>query len=91
MNKNPFPHRASRLRVSGGLLLLALAPWSTLVQAGCEEPPAQRVNWLRCDKSGADLRGADLREAVLTQANLSHAQLAGVRLLSNADLGAARF
>ncbi|MCC9002132.1 MAG: pentapeptide repeat-containing protein, partial [Candidatus Competibacter sp.] len=57
------------------LCLLTLLHWPALGWGACEDPPARRVSWLRCDKQGVDLTGADLREAVLTQVNLSNAKL----------------
>ena len=70
------------------LCLLALLQLPSAVWADCADPPDRRVNWLRCDKQGADLQGVDLREAVLTQVNLTNAKLTGARL-SGADLGGA--
>ncbi|MGB5064685.1 MAG: pentapeptide repeat-containing protein, partial [Candidatus Competibacter sp.] len=55
-------------------LLCLLALSHSPAWAACDDPPARRVNWLYCDKQGADLTGADLREAVLTRTNLANAK-----------------
>ncbi|MER2529908.1 MAG: hypothetical protein ABTR07_18470, partial [Candidatus Competibacter denitrificans] len=47
------------------LLVLLYSP--VVSWGACDDPPAQRVNWLACDKQGVDLQGIDLRGAVLTQ------------------------
>ena len=51
------------------LVLLALAAGSA--QAACDEPPQRRVNWINCQKAGAELARADLRNSVLNGTDLS--------------------
>ena len=75
--------------VAGALLFGA----ASLGHAGCGDPPAPKVDWQGCDKTGAalfvaDLRGADLRRIILRGANLQGANLQGARL-HGANLGGA--
>ena len=50
-------------RLANSLCLSMVLGWALLIygvaQAACEDSPARRVNWMRCDKEGAELRGAD--------------------------------
>jgi len=51
----------------------------------CDAPPAQRVDWSDCDKSGDGLHRADLRSAHLNGADLRSAKLHPANL-NGADL-----
>ena len=46
----------------------------------CDAPPAIRVDWSGCDKSGANLSRADLSGANLYRADLRYANLTGANL-----------
>jgi len=63
----------------------ALACWSVVAGAACDDPPNKDVIWIGCDKQGVDLRDEDLRGAIMTRSDLRGANFSGTNL-SHADL-----
>ena len=78
-----FEQAMKRIFLSLIITVMAMLPAHGM--AACSDPPAPHVNWLDCDKRGADLHGADLSGAILTRTRLAGADLHEARL-SGADL-----
>lgn len=76
----PVPSGSRRLAlvvVVGFLITPPLGP----VLAGCTDPAAPAVNWLRCYFDERDLRGTDLTDATLRDGRFARADLGGAKLV----------
>ena len=74
---NPGPTAAA---LCIGIALIAVS--TADARAGCSDPAAPEVDWVRCymderDLTGVDLRKARLRDTRFTRADLSRADLSG--------------
>ena len=67
---------------------MLLTSWEAY--AGCDDPPAPRVDWWHCEFDGRDMPGADFTESMMRAVSISGADLSKT-IFVNADVKRANF